>query len=265
MSKNAKTILCTLSRRPELTRKVLTALLECYGVSEYHVHLSVDFDERYPELSSRVIAQAMWLTNMLSGKNNRYPATYQVNNPRLGIDRHKLALFPVAFQKSNAVIHIEDDVMPARDFLRLMEWADQTYAGDPTVLSVQGYQRTGKEYQDDPANHYLVKASTNYTCWGWMTWRDRWNAVIGDESAYRAYAGDEVDGRFDFFWKEYCVAHHLRVIAPEIARIQNLVGFDEENRGQNWADPLSAVNYNQFGAWDMPNLPDPDPKLWRMV
>lgn len=73
-----------------------------------------------------------------------------------------------------AVVHLEDDVLPAPDLLAYMGWALDRYRDDPTVLCVGGWSgetpRPGEEHAARRVPHFCPQI--------WGVWRDRWQGVF---------------------------------------------------------------------------------------
>lgn len=79
------------------------------------------------------------------------------------------------------VIVLEDDLLLSPGFLQFMNQSLQTYATEARVMSVSGYAfpiRYGADQVHDAT--FGLRASS----WGWGIWRDRWQAIDWDVSAY---------------------------------------------------------------------------------
>lgn len=73
------------------------------------------------------------------------------------------------FLKYDKLIILEDDILVSENFLKYMNHALSQYEHEPTVWHVSGW------------NYPVLKTANNYAffwpvmeCWGWATWRDRW-------------------------------------------------------------------------------------------
>lgn len=81
------------------------------------------------------------------------------------------------FEKYDAVIVLEDDCVPAPNFVRFMEQCFEKYENEKKVYSVSGYSW--------PIELEAVAGSDIYFCgrissWGWGTWKDRWSVFEKD-------------------------------------------------------------------------------------
>ena len=236
-----KPLIMTLYRRPAYTRKVLDALARCDGIAEYDILFSCDFDPRYEEACQACVEIAgAWCASAKS---------VVVHHPKRGIDESKLWALERVFAEHPApddfVICLEDDMLPAQDFLRYMEWGSKTYAQNENVLSICGYNRSEEVRVED-----LDKIWTDncFHAWGWGMWRDRWQRYFDiGAKAYREYAGDEVNGRFDYYLTDMAKRDVLLTIKPVVARIQNFGEFE----GEHTTPATYANDHNARGAWEM--------------
>ncbi len=246
-------IAITLCRRPAYTLQMLTALSMCYGLGDYKVLMSLDWDERHDAECRQVHEMA------LSFKADVGHARAQVylHKPRLGIDENKMWLIPTAFQETDFVIVLEDDIIPTPDFLRYMEWGRRTFRDDPSVLSVSGYHRATQA--GNAAQLYDAFRMVGFNTWGWGMWQDRWETYFGNGAAYRKYAGSLVNGLFDRFFRDISIQSKLSTVCPVIARSQNIGALDGEHTVP--AD-FVKTDFNAFGGWDF-DLPDRSD--WRLT
>jgi len=129
-----KVILLTAYRRPAFFQRVLDALAGCWGIAEYTVLVSVDTCAEQPELTAQCVELAR---DFKATRDVRI----RVHDPKLGIDGNKLFAFPQAFKEADYCIHFEDDIIPAKDCLRFLEWGGERFRIDPAVLSVSAYRR----------------------------------------------------------------------------------------------------------------------------
>jgi hypothetical protein len=112
------------------------------------------------------------------------------------------------------LIHLEDDIVPARDFLRYMEWAADEFADCSEVFTVSAYNRQVEPVA--PALHYAWGRRPSFTPWGWGTWRDRFAEMQREWTRYEwPHPG----------WDEhlhYKLRHGRGEIYPALSRVQNI-------------------------------------------
>ncbi|MFM7549454.1 MAG: glycosyltransferase family 2 protein [Cyanobacteriota bacterium] len=78
------------------------------------------------------------------------------------------------------LIVLEDDILTSRHFLRYMLDGLDVYADEPRAAAIHGY--TPPIPAELPDTFFLGGAD----CWGWATWRDRWNLFRSDAAAMAA-------------------------------------------------------------------------------
>jgi hypothetical protein len=84
-------------------------------------------------------------------------------------------------------IVVEDDVITAPDFLRFMNRGLQRYAGEPRVMSVCAFNPPLAPPASYPFDTFC---SYRFSCWGWATWKDRWEKADWAVTDYAQFATD---------------------------------------------------------------------------
>ena len=194
-------VVMTLCSRPAYTRRVLDALARCDDIDRFPIAMLCE------PVSQEVMDLAAEFTKLPHVK-----AWTLVGQKRVGCNVNTYSALAYGFDHHDRVIALEDDTVPGRDFLRFMDWGLDTYAGDPEVFSVCGYQRTPAA---EVGHRNEVIRERWFTPWGWGTWRDRWESVRDSWPADdRQISWDTVidkltrRGRFE--------------VRPMLARIQNI-------------------------------------------
>ena len=128
----------------------------------------------------------------------RTVAAYQSRLPRLEIVRREhnygcrgniVDAISSVLNRIGRVIVIEDDILVSRTFLRYMDEALEYYEGDERIWAVNAYQNP---YFKVPKNYpYDLYLNPVNMCWGWGTWKDRWDGVDFD---LRDWPKDRKDG-----------------------------------------------------------------------
>lgn len=212
----------TAYRRPEYTKRVLDGLASNPQVGEYTLFAACE--PGYPEVvdlfeTINFMEWNLWLNNEVVGCNvNTYYA------------------WRLAFLSGvDFAIYLDDDTVPAPDFLDYMEWAATEYADDPEIFAVGGYNKTDAR----PEQYHHVIARPWQNSWGIGTWRDRWQEMDADWN---------FDYQHGMTWDTYCaefIKGDRLMIYPVLARIQNIgkyggahndpATFDETQFNAHWA------------------------------
>jgi hypothetical protein len=212
------TISLLVLSRPDYTRQVIEALSGCDGLSKYV--LSVFSQEPcVPEtiatvrdatakLAIPVVVVTEYVQPVRHIAHGPLAASAQCAASTLRSLEHGFAT------GADFLIHLEDDIVPARDFLRYMEWAAYKFAERADVFTVSAYNRQVEPVA--PSLHYAWGIRPAFTSWGWGTWRDRFVEMQGQWTRYEwPHAG----------WDDH-LHHNLRrgrgEIYPALSRVQNI-------------------------------------------
>lgn len=220
------TITMTAWKRPEYTRQVIRALEACEGSD--NVSLYAHIEPGNEEVQAIIIG-------------SRLTKDVTVNPSVLGIPRNTFNALQHGFTHDDYVIHMEDDTLPAVDFLNFHKWARGAYRDDKDVFSITGYNNlneavTGQEI----ALESKIGKRQWFTCWGWGTWADRWAEIA-------EYWSNDNPG---FAWHVNLGIRLNRVeVFPLLSRVQNIgdedgvhrKGGDNSDKVDMWAGDTDFV------------------------
>jgi len=184
---------------------MLDHLVRCEGIEEYKVLFFVEPDTQFLHAKKGVTRDNRVITDII----NSYDLNSEiiVNKRLLGIYKNKIKALLVGFHQSDYVIHIEDDILLAKDALRFFEHCKK-YGEDKSVFSVTAYNRTSSAPPSD--QHHDIGRRQYHHCWPWATWRDRWEELCRKKwSGNSAFLNEQLlEGRVEIF--------------PVLSRSQNL-------------------------------------------
>lgn len=186
--------------RPDYTKQVLEGIKGCYGSDEYKIFIFID-----PSPINNRLIEAI---NSVDGLNKEY----FMNDEKLLIGGNVYKCLEYGFSLSDFVILFEDDIVPSKDCLRYFEWGRDTYEKDQDIFNITGYSM----FPFNTSQLYAVDRINWFTCWGWGTWKDRWEPLkktwtISEDGCWSGYANDFRADR-----------HQIR---PLVSRTQN-IGFE---------------------------------------
>lgn len=81
-----------------------------------------------------------------------------------------------------SAVFVEDDCLPMPGFYSFVRSALCHYAGSKEVFSVGGYQAIDRRRLQHSGSDLV--SSPRFTCWGWGTWRDRWEEMAPHLAAF---------------------------------------------------------------------------------
>lgn len=181
--------------RPDYLEQTLAALRSCDGIADCEVIVLIDLSE----VSDRCVELA---------RKHRF--SYGTYSERLGCNQaiqHALA-YGFNHMQSEFHVHLEDDTVPTRDFLRWMAWARDQYRDDPGVMSVSGYQQVSNGCLDECGLRRW------FSSWGWGVWRDRWLGL------HMGWTQDDLPS-WDLIVNRFLRAGRYEAF-PTVSRIQNI-------------------------------------------
>lgn len=208
-----KIITLSLYNRPKYTVKVLEALKRCDGIKNYIIIPVVDNQEM---TNNQEVMREILLRFAQSGLPIDCPRFHEDN---VGCNANIFTCLNIGFQFTDFLIHVEDDIILAKDALKYFEWADKQYKEDKEVFTIDAYNN---EQHETLPSAYEIKRSQSFKPWGWSTWLDRWESIKDDwQFGFEARKGFEGGGGWDVCMKKLLRKDRYRVY-PRIARCLNI-------------------------------------------
>jgi hypothetical protein len=205
-----KVITMTVHKRPDYTMMVLQALKRCAGIADYLFLPSIDYSDRQDYMKS------------IFDKWTACKIEPIYHNETKGCYNNTHFVLKEGFKQSDFVIHIEDDTVPSKDFLSLMEFMDDKCRLNRKVQSLTGYNRQCKtvkeEFTPEECNQVIVHEY--FTCWGIGFWKDRWEEQINP-----VLEAEKIEGYSNKSWAvEVLRKAHVNLLQakPYLSRIQNI-------------------------------------------
>jgi len=176
--------------RPEHTRRTLEAL----KVNEFaaRTDLFVFSDGAKIEAAEASVREVREISRDINGFKS---VTVIERERNLGLSKSIVAGITQLCEEYGRAIAVEDDVLTAPDFLTFMNRALDRYEGDPMIFSISGFNLP---IPGPPSYPFDAFCSYRFLCWGWGTWRDRWQQADWSVSDYREFVADsEQQKRFN--------------------------------------------------------------------
>ena len=156
-------------RRPNHLRKLLQSLSENYGVEEFQVYLFIDGPRT--EVDFELIQKVALTAEGFSNQLNLHVVSSSVN---LGLATSIRSNVTKLFEKYDNLIVLEDDLILSKYFLMFMSDGLRAFVEDLSIAAVSGYSYPISTLIE---GGYILPGGD---CWGWATWKDRWQAVNWD-------------------------------------------------------------------------------------
>ena len=204
----------------------------------------------------------------------------------LGLSRNIIDGITQVMAAHDTVIVVEDDLVVSPGFLRYMNQALSLYRTFPGVFSVGAYNYPRGMFRvprDFPYDAFFVP---RHMCWGWGTWRDRWEKADWQVRDYpalrrsdwwrRAFRDVGVDlpgmldeqmrGQVDSWAIRWAYTHftHRAVCLLPVESLVNNMGVDGSGVHMKASSRYFHQSLNSRRAVRFPPLVYVDPRIARM-
>jgi hypothetical protein len=173
--------------RPEHTRQTLEAL-RANDLAQQS-DLFVFADGAKSESGAAAVGAVRKFVRAIDGFKS---VTIIERERNLGLSKSVISGVTQLCNEYGRAIAVEDDVVTAPDFLAFMNHALQRYVNEPRMFSVCAFNLpivTPKTYS------YDAFCSYRFTCWGWGTWKDRWEKADWSVKDFPEFMADRAKQR----------------------------------------------------------------------
>lgn len=173
--------------RPEHTRQTLEAL-RANGLAQ-RSDLFVFADGARSQSEAPAVEAVRKFIRAIDGFKS---VTILEREHNIGLSKSVISGVTQLCNEYGRAIAVEDDVVTAPDFLAFMNNALQRYIDEPKMFSVCAFNLPivpPKTYS------YDAFCSYRFACWGWGTWKDRWEKADWSVRDYPEFMADRVKRR----------------------------------------------------------------------
>lgn len=160
----------------------LSSLNNCYGVKDTDLFVFCD-GPKY-EKDNQAVSQVRELLEEQREKLLFHDVTYYYSERNKGLANSIIEGVTKIVNLYNTAIVVEDDLVVSRDFLDYMNSALDYFADDMRYGSISAYTLPLKKLKKYSNDIYVTRKGD---CWGWGTWKNRWNQVDWEVSDYGLY------------------------------------------------------------------------------
>ena len=225
--------------RPEYSRRSLAAIMGAKGYSpeKYAIYCSIDCDEN-GQTNDEVFALYA-----------RYGFTHSITTKKLGCNYNVKRALEIAWRDNpDFVLLIEDDVIISEDALLYVEWGAEKYKNDHSFRTIGLWKsKDGWDFNKPLTKSILFRIDEQnwFTCWGWGTWKDRWEEMLATWTT----GNDSHNTSWDVVL--YSHLGNRKEAVPAISRAYNCGELNGTHRGREWpgitsaglVDPDGDINY----------------------
>ncbi len=239
-------------KRKDYAEKCLTSLAENIGAKETDV---IVFSDGYKGDSDKekVLKVREYIHSFDDSDNFKsYKVIEQEKN--IGLASSITGGVTKIIEEYGKIIVVEDDLVLSKDFLEFMNDALDFYEKDRRYGEISAYTMPLKildKYEKD------IYAVSKGDCWGWGTWKDRWEEVDWELNDFDKYLKDKKrrygfshlekgletqlikqhKGELDAWaarWLFYLYNNNMLTIYPRVCRSINIgFGADASNTGES--------------------------------
>lgn len=257
-------------KRSNTTQQMLASLMRCPECKESDLYVFMDAARNDAEAED--VQKVRSLFDGLTGFRSVQTKAATTNK---GLARSVIEGVSHVLQQHENIIVLEDDLVVTSDFLQFMNTALDVFHHRNNIWSISGYtpsMNIPPHY--DKSSVFLVPRAQ---CWGWATWRDRWQMVDWDVSDYDDlrhnseaqrrfnYGGNDLyrtlkierKGRIESWavrWAYAASKHDMWTVNPMESKVRN-IGTTESERHGGWHDKRHDVELH-----DTTTIVDPDVK-----
>jgi hypothetical protein len=199
-----KTLSISLYNRPQYTSILLDSLDKCYDIDNYKVFI-------YCEPTNQDVIN-------LAKKFRSEQTKLTINSTKLGCNKNIYQAIDNGFLDNDFHIHLEDDTIPAKDFLIYCEWCRNHYYDNSDIFSVSGYVNSNnkiEQFVEKNTDYQLISTRQWFTPWGWATWKNRWMLIKELILPY-------LDQNMSWDYVLHNIIKHKKECFPMVSRIQNI-------------------------------------------
>jgi hypothetical protein len=248
--------------RPDKLANCLESLSKNLGASSSDLFIFVD-GPRKPDDIPKVDA----VTTISLGAKGFRSVTVERSEVNFGLAKSIKQGIDKVLRDFDSIIVIEDDLILAETFLEYMNAGLSKYISNKSFASIQGFQ-----YPISPPMEELVTIR-GADCWGWATWKDRWDLTIFDskrmlsdlKSQNLEYEFD-LDGSMPYtkmlenqslgLIDSWAICWHASMFLSGKVSLhprESLV-FNSGNDGKGTHKNRSSMFDTKLGKWDIPDV-----------
>jgi hypothetical protein len=168
--------------RPEHTRLTVEALRK--NELAEHSDLFVFADGSKNGASTQPVEEVRKLLRGIEGFRS---ATIVERDRNFGLSNSIIDGVTQLCSEYGRAIAVEDDIVTAPDFLSFLNRALDRYAKEPAIFSVCGFNYPITAPPSYPNDAFF---SYRFPCWGWGTWKDRWEKADWSVSDFPEFIAD---------------------------------------------------------------------------
>ena len=171
--------------RIDHTKLVLQALDQNEDADKSELYIFSDAPADETEVPN--VAEVREYLRYFEGNNHFKKVSIIMAEKNKGLEKSLIDGITQIIGQFGKVIVLEDDHLTAPDFIRFVNKALDFYEKDDKIWSVTGFTMDLKRLRRYKRDVYCGYRGC---CWGWGTWKDRWDKVDWNVSDYHEFIND---------------------------------------------------------------------------
>lgn len=241
---SAAPVVLFVYNRKNKTIDTLDALNNNYGVEATDLIIFAD-GAKSEEVKPQVNSVRDYIKNSFAKKSKFKSLKLIESENNKGLAKSIIDGVSEIINQYGKVIVVEDDLITAPDFLAYMNKGLDYYENMADIGSISGYSYPISYLKKYKKDVYILRKGE---CWGWATWKDRWENVDWEVKSFDEYVNNpqkrkefdsigagldsmlclQMKGEIDSWavrWCYHLYCNKLLTVYPRISKTQN-IGFD---------------------------------------
>jgi hypothetical protein len=182
-------------KRPDHLSNLFQSLLKNDGIENLDIFVFIDGPKSQAEL--KLVEEVKSVALSFAVQINLQINSSLIN---LGLANSIKTNVSHLFKQYDSLIVLEDDLIVSKYFLSFVLEGLEVFENNPKISSISGYSYPIGNVSD---NGYLLPGAD---CWGWATWKDRWEQVNWDPKSLNKQLRTSgrinslnLDGAYDYY------------------------------------------------------------------
>lgn len=229
-------------KRLDKTKKCLEALEENHGAEETEVFIFSDGAKGTEDRNA--VQEVRDFLEWYEKKHSFKSLTVCLRETNWGLARSIIYGVTEIISQYGKAIVVEDDLITSRDFLDFLNGALEYYADSKKIGEISAFTYPLKGLETYEEDIYITRKAD---CWGWATWKDRWELADWEMKSYPIYRKKgmqkefeklqkgihkmlrmQMKGELDSWAVRWCYSLFMKemlTVYPKVSRTRN-IGFD---------------------------------------
>ncbi len=160
-------------KRPKHIQETLYALSQNYSIDKAPLYIFIDGARDDPK-EKQLVQQTQETSKAFPWKGKKIIHASPHNKGLQNAVRHAI---DITLTDYKSIIVVEDDIVTSPYFYNFISAGLTQYENNQSIGAICGHVYSISRKIFNPHSPFFLK---HFCCWGWATWRDRWNSLCWD-------------------------------------------------------------------------------------